>query len=385
MIVQRGNAKVERGRRRGVVCSTPTVRVHRISPLPVPQPPFRSGVTLIELLITMAIMAIISAAILGTASAAMENARRNRTQVLVTKIQGLLTERLASYETRRVDVDPAILNVFNDAVLSASSQSPTQFAAANVTRGHMLADVQLLAKRELIKYEMPDHWADVRDAPVFLQGVPSPAVAYLRKFDAMTAAGAPNIAQYQGAECLYLTVMHVTGDGEARTMFSKQDIGDVDGDGANEFIDGWGNPISWLRWPAGFAQRSPLMAADAGADHDPLDVYRRDQPGTSPPVDRFETTIRPYVARLRDQYPAFRLPPLVYSPGPDDKSDLNTIGDLSVLDSQISLDPYSLMDQSQQYDPVDNPFRFGFPRDDVNDPDGDDNSIDNIHSHINEY
>ena len=41
----------------------------------------RRGITLIELLITMTIIAIISAAILGTASAAMENARRSRTRV----------------------------------------------------------------------------------------------------------------------------------------------------------------------------------------------------------------------------------------------------------------------------------------------------------------
>ncbi len=356
------------------------------SPFPIPHLQ-RPGVTLIELLITMAIMAIISAAILGTASAAMENARRNRTQVLITKIQGLLQERLASYETRRVEVNSTILNPINKLVSDKASGTPLDFAAANVTRGHMIADVQLLARRELIKYEMPDHWADVLDNRVFLQGVPSPALTYQRKYQQLLSSGASldDINLNDGAECLFLTIMTVTGDGEARTMFSKQDIGDVDGDGANEFIDGWGNAIAWVRWPAGFVPRSPLMSADSGADHDPLDVYRRDQPGTVPATG-FHSSAQPYVARLRDVLPAFRMPPLVYSSGPDGISDVNTTND-SIMDvgEKILLDPYCLVDQSSPYDPTDNPFRIGLAGDALTDGDGDDNSIDNIHSHINEY
>ncbi|MBA3485149.1 MAG: prepilin-type N-terminal cleavage/methylation domain-containing protein, partial [Pirellulales bacterium] len=311
------------------------------SPLPIPHS-FRPGVTLIELLITMAIMAIISAAILGTSSAAMENARRNRSQVLITKIQGLLQERLASYETRRVDVNTLIMNPINKLVSDQASAAPAQFAAANVTRGHMLADVQLLAKRELIKCEMPDHWADVTDDLVFLQGVPSPMQTYIRKYQQLVSSGVSidKINLNDGAECLYLTIMTVTGDGEARTLFSKQDIGDVDSDGANEFIDGWGNAIAWVRWPAGFVPRSPLMSADSGADHDPLDVYRRDQPGTVPATG-FHSSAQPFIARLRDPLPAFRMPPLVYSSGPDGISGINTTND-SIMDAgeKILLDPY---------------------------------------------
>ena len=56
---------------------------------------------------------------------------------------------------------------------------------------------------------------------------------------------------YRPPNAFILVIMNATGDGEARTLFSKQDIGDVDEDGAPEFIDGWGNPIGWIRWPAG--------------------------------------------------------------------------------------------------------------------------------------
>ena len=60
------------------------------------------GITLIELLITMTIIAIISALIMGTAASAIENAREKRTQALIAKIHTLIMERYASYGTRRV-------------------------------------------------------------------------------------------------------------------------------------------------------------------------------------------------------------------------------------------------------------------------------------------
>jgi hypothetical protein len=41
-------------------------------------------------------------------------------------------------------------------------------------------------------------------------------------------------------------------DGDARDSFKQSDVGDLDQDGLPEFLDGWGQPIKYLRWPAGF-------------------------------------------------------------------------------------------------------------------------------------
>lgn len=237
----------------------------------------RRGVTLIELLITMAIMAIISAAILGTASAAMEAARRDRTRVLVTKIGGLITEQVASYETRRVPLLPNIEQAINDAIV-AGTITPTQ-------RGQMIADARLLAVRELMLKEMPDRLDDIQHVPIMLQGSPTLAQRYFRRYTA--AQGASN----DSAECLYMAVMAATGDGEARTLFAKQDIGDTDEDGANEFVDGWGQPISWLRWPSGVvSDLQPRNADGTRVDHDPLDMYRRDDAAiTGPLINSYPT------------------------------------------------------------------------------------------------
>jgi hypothetical protein len=76
-------------------------------------------------------------------------------------------------------------------------------------------------------------------------------------------------------------------------------VGDVDNDGAKEFLDGWGNPIAFMRWAPGFStttdysvQYSPIQIADKTNRHDPLDSGDADAS-------------------------AFALYPLIYSAGPD--------------------------------------------------------------------
>ena len=94
-----------------------------------------------------------------------------------------------------------------------------------------------------------------------------------------------------------------------RALFGESSIGDTDGDGALEFVDGWGHPISFLPGHPGsnrqfssmriswemakpVAANSAWLTAAAG-DHDPYDLFR---------IDQF----------------AFRLVPLIFSAGRDE-------------------------------------------------------------------
>lgn len=61
------------------------------------------------------------------------------------------------------------------------------------------------------------------------------------------------------AELLYLIITN--GDPETRTMFHDREIGVGEG-GGNVFLDGWGNPIGFLRWAPGLAGSSRQPTAD---------------------------------------------------------------------------------------------------------------------------
>ena len=77
-----------------------------------------------------------------------------------------------------------------------------------------------------------------------------------------------DIVANQGAECLYMIIMNACGDGEARTLFPESSIGDTDGDGAPEFLDGWGTSDR-LHPLAGRASRRTSSWSDAIAGNLP--------------------------------------------------------------------------------------------------------------------
>jgi hypothetical protein len=63
----------------------------------------------------------------------------------------------------------------------------------------------------------------------------------------------PDLVRFQGAECLYLiATLGIVDELGGREQFSDSSIADKDEDGFKEFIDGWGNPISFLRSAPGF-------------------------------------------------------------------------------------------------------------------------------------
>jgi hypothetical protein len=69
------------------------------------------------------------------------------------------------------------------------------------------------------------------------------------------------------------------GEPDVMEQFRSDEIGDIDRDGAPEFIDGWGNPIIFLRWAPGFSDQSQIQESDSTTKHDPFDPLRVDQPG----------------------------------------------------------------------------------------------------------
>ena len=96
---------------------------------------------------------------------------------------------------------------------------------------------------------------------------------------------------------LYMWVM--TSIPEAKTMFNSSEIAlNADGDNWPMFIDGWGNPIGFLRWAPGATVVAGNAATTGWSDvqiddtsgnnfhHDPFDHELRRGQGLSPlPAD----------------------------------------------------------------------------------------------------
>lgn len=246
----------------------------------------RQGFTIVELLVVMAILALLMALILGGLWRATIAAKVSRTEALIDKLNAQVMVRYESYRNRRVPID----------IPPPTGNTPWPI--------EQLQLVRLAALYDLMRMEMPDRWSDVTTPPQTISpinrsvGNPALRMAYLRYINAR--GGNPSVG-YQGAECLYMMLtVGMSKTGVRSGDLSKAETGDVDADGFPEFIDGFGKPVSFLRWAPGFVSDvQPAITVKPPSENpsplDPLKVLIKNSNGAA----------------------GQRLIPLIFSAGPD--------------------------------------------------------------------
>lgn len=245
------------------------------------------GFTLVEMLVSVTILAILAAFVFGAMSAAETTAKTAKTRATVAKLHRLIMARYESYQTRRLPID-----------FSTVSLQPTQMAM-----------VRLYAIREIMRQEMPEQLSDITSnpegSPISYAGqrftISGTSIwrAYYEYYQQMVSdRRAPNNS-VTSAEMLYLIVTLSCPGG--REQFAENEIGDTDNDGWREFVDGWGRPIYFFRWAPKFIPQygadTLLQSGNATRQHDPFDPQNV-------------------------QTEAYQLIPLIYSAGPDGDSGL---------------------------------------------------------------
>jgi prepilin-type N-terminal cleavage/methylation domain-containing protein len=215
----------------------------------------RRGFTLVELLITVSVIAIMATMVLFALFAAQETAKAQKTKSLIAKLDSIIKAKYETYKTRRV-------NITLPAPPPVTDTTNYPLYVARVARA------RLDCLHDLMRMEMPDRWTDVEDIQKTFSytgfaniGVVRPSVhrSYKRKYDAIVTRTSPpppsaaDVGANAGAECLYMIIMQAQGEeGDDKSAIKQDQIGDVDGDGFPEIIDAWGRPIKFLRWAPGF-------------------------------------------------------------------------------------------------------------------------------------
>jgi prepilin-type N-terminal cleavage/methylation domain-containing protein len=228
------------------------------------------GFTLIELLVTIVIISILGALSLAGLAGTRQRSKVDKTKSTIRKLHEIIVPQYESYLTRRLAVSAGMTNRID------------------------AAKARLTKTRALMVLEMPDQWSDV-DSDIVPMTLTAPARRY-----AIYKTGVSSIPSvstiYNGAECLYMIVTRGGFAADSAEMFRTDEIIDINKNNAPEFADGWGRPIGYIRWPAGFS--SPTQQLNAKINPDPFDPMN--------------------VSGIGPANPDYKLTPLIFSAGPDE-------------------------------------------------------------------
>jgi prepilin-type N-terminal cleavage/methylation domain-containing protein len=241
----------------------------------------RNAFTLIELLVVISVIGFMSGMFLVAYRGAAQEATIQKTRATIQKINEVLISRMEEYASfpialQNINAPGGAIPGGATAMGSASDyESPTL----------LLERARLLSLRDIISMEMPDHPDDLKwsqkwsgsansanpaywngltrplatgllvgGSPVIVKNKPTARVRGLVRRLSLGTVPIPGWeTAFANAELLFLIVEDSDLNGtSAIELFGKSEIGDKDGDGLNEFLDGFGNPIQWIRWPSGY-------------------------------------------------------------------------------------------------------------------------------------
>jgi prepilin-type N-terminal cleavage/methylation domain-containing protein len=240
----------------------------------------RSGFTLLELLMVISIIAVLMSLVFFAMNGLTENAEAEATKTTVNKVTRLLEQRVEAFErsfkgSRRNSYVTATVGLLTavDGRFDHFNRYPEQAPAAIVVLAHKAA----------FRFEFPQRMAELllnppaddvnsnglpdsverkvaipnaRAALLLESGVEPTTVAIQARVDAQWNLHKANVAagtdKTESSELLYYTLVASGTFGSSPVdsdQFSSFEVMDTDQDGLPEFVDAWGEPLRFYRWP----------------------------------------------------------------------------------------------------------------------------------------
>jgi prepilin-type N-terminal cleavage/methylation domain-containing protein len=241
-------------------------------------PRHRRGFTLIELLVVLGIIAFLASVLGVTISGFLTSAKEAQTLATLRKIDGLISERQQGltqfFDSRefRKRVDD-----FHERLKDGN---PTNGVAPLVEIARDFSVI--IGKKELLRESLPQRFAEMIDAQDATgaivaggDGIPDqiqrdqaygvvkwgidPVDTILKPWVDTNGDGVANAGdsfhsrETESAELLYLALTRFEQYGippAGVDDFKTAEIADTDGDGLPEFVDAWGQPLRFYRWPS---------------------------------------------------------------------------------------------------------------------------------------
>lgn len=194
------------------------------------------GFTLIEILMVVALIGFLATILVVAVRGGVSGSREQATKATITKISGLLRQRIDAFN--RVNFE----STFAADITSLERQLGPQFVGPDLAT--------ILTKKYIYGMHFPQTWAEAKGL-----------VTYRTKGQQSLTIPATITPKCESAEVLYWMF---TSDQAASFGYTPEGIdnftgatADTDGNGFPEFVDGWGQPLRWYRWPTRLIRMNP--------------------------------------------------------------------------------------------------------------------------------
>lgn len=178
----------------------------------------RAGFTLIELLVVITIIAILMTISLQVVGGLLENAKTGSTRATISKLQGLINQRAQGLDRQ----------ILRKGFLPGSFE----FAAVKSDYPAIPKSTQETLTKKLLEVKyFPQRSADIYDQNLY------PASAGL------SSANSVEIFFY------FITQTTISDSPVGTDAFSSSEVKDTNNNGLQEFVDAWGTPLRFYRWP----------------------------------------------------------------------------------------------------------------------------------------
>lgn len=222
--------------------------------------------TLVEILVVIAIIGVLVGLMGAVVRNSVRKAREAATVATIQKIDGLLEERLKGFEraTKSRDFQRYVEFVTNDLLRQSEdiNRNGTLDAGEDLN-GNGTIDlgvlrlsprtIEAVSRKRFLRDYFPQRFEELAD--VFTPpstNAPNGIPDILDRDVQITFNPVLHRRRTESSELLYyaLTKMSVFGvPPVGESEFGTSEVADTDGDGLLEFVDAWGRPLRFYRWP----------------------------------------------------------------------------------------------------------------------------------------
>ncbi len=216
----------------------------------------REAFTLVEILIVISIIILLITLMGAVIGNTVKKAREAATATLIEKIDKLLDERTKGFDRATKSLDFQRIIAIRKQLLEAGGifgVSPKVLSA--------------VARKDFFKSNFPQRFEDLASpdantnlVPDVLEALPGVNVTVLATQATPTTRHAS-----ESSELLYFTLTRMQVFGVppvGESDFSTSEVRDTDGDGLLEFVDGWGRPLRFYRWPTRLLKPNGIRGTD---------------------------------------------------------------------------------------------------------------------------